>query len=102
MSDKTLTVPLVVLAVLALAGCAVGPEYRQPDTPVPTQFGSLEATRFSSAAGVNEFWTVFSDTTLDELVKDALAANHDLRIALAHLDEARALRGAARLDLPAS
>ena len=99
MSDKRPAAPLVVLAVLALSGCAVGPEYRQPDTPVPTQFGSLEAARFSSEAGVNEFWTVFSDTTLDDLVKDALAANHDLRIALAHLDEARALRGAARLDL---
>ena len=30
---------------------------------------------------------------------DALRANHDLRIAVSRLDEARALRGAARLDL---
>ena len=37
--------------------------------------------------------------TLDQLVTDALASNHDLRIALARFKEARAARGETRLDL---
>jgi multidrug efflux system outer membrane protein len=44
------------------------------------------------------FWTQFADATLDRLIDEALAANHDLRIALAHLVEARAERHEAQFD----
>ena len=45
------------------------------------------------------FWTRFGDDTLDRLVEEALEANHDLRIALGHLVEARAERRQAQFDL---
>ncbi|RZA14117.1 MAG: hypothetical protein EOP93_19140, partial [Lysobacteraceae bacterium] len=54
-----------------------------------------------AAAGTQadaEFWRGFGDPLLTRLVEQALAANHDLRIALANLDRAEALRGGARLD----
>jgi len=35
---------LAALATL-LAGCAVGPNYKRPDTPVAPQFAGAEATR---------------------------------------------------------
>jgi multidrug efflux system outer membrane protein len=112
------TIALIVLAALAaaLVGCAVGPEYRKPDTPVAAHFSGAQPTAgepaaagapsaaaaagpYSSEDTRARFWTQFNDATLDELVEQALAANHDLRIALGHLVEARAERRAAKLDL---
>jgi multidrug efflux system outer membrane protein len=56
-------------------------------------------TSMYSAEALNEkFWTEFSDPVLDDLVAQALAANHDLRIALTRLREARALRRSAFYD----
>jgi len=92
---------LVLLAALAaaLAGCAVGPDYRKPDTPVARQFAGTPQGPYSAADAQVRFWTQFGDPTLDRLVDEALAANHDLRIALGHLAEARAERRAGKLDL---
>jgi multidrug efflux system outer membrane protein len=95
------TVVLIVLAALAaaLSGCTVGPNYVRPDTPVAAQFQGARDQAFSSQDVQARFWTQFGDATLDRLVDDALLANHDLRIALGNLVEARAERRAAKLDL---
>ena len=84
-----------------LAACAVGPDYRTPEMTLPQVLdGAAEAGASTvDDAGLATFWTQFGDPVLDGLVQDAMFANHDLRIALARLNEARALRGAARLDL---
>ncbi len=91
--------PVAALVASILSACAVGPDYHEPQTKVAQEYTRAEATRYSGEAEVAKFWTVFGDATLDRLVGDALSANHDLRIATSRLDEARALRGAARLDL---
>jgi len=40
------TIVLILLAALAaaLSGCAVGPEYRKPDTPVAAHFSAAQPT----------------------------------------------------------
>ncbi|HYB32275.1 MAG TPA: efflux transporter outer membrane subunit [Steroidobacteraceae bacterium] len=95
------TVALIVLAAIAaaLAGCAVGPNYVKPDTPIAAQFQGARDAAFSQDDAQAKFWTQFGDATLDRLVDDALAANHDLRIALGNLLEARAERREAQFDL---
>jgi outer membrane protein, multidrug efflux system len=92
---------LIVLTALAavLAGCAVGPNYRKPETPTAAQFAGAAQGPYSGTDAQAQFWTQFNDTTLNELVDQSLAANHDLRIALGHLVVARAERRAAKLDL---
>jgi outer membrane protein, multidrug efflux system len=96
-------ITLIVLVALAaaLAGCAVGPEYVKPATPVDRHFSGQQALNspYSGAAVATQFWTQFEDPTLDTLEADALNSNHDLRIALARLVEARALRRQAQFDL---
>jgi multidrug efflux system outer membrane protein len=87
------------LSGLLLAACAVGPDYRPPETEAAQRFDNLEPEAYSAEAAVADFWTLFEDETLERLVDDALAANHDLRIALSRIVEARALRGETRLDL---
>lgn len=83
----------------ALAGCAVGPEYVQPQTPVARRFVEAEPGTYSDAPAQARFWTRFGDATLDQLIDQALAANHDLRLALGRLVEARASRRESLFDL---
>lgn len=91
---------LALAAGVALAGCAVGPNYKRPDTPVAPQFTGAEANTYTTAQDAQaQFWRQFDDETLNQLVGDALLANHDLRIALGHLVEARAARRESFFDL---
>lgn len=89
----------VLLASALLTACAVGPDYRQPQVATPDGFLDVTASGTSPQALEREFWHSFDDATLNDLIERALAANHDVRIALAKLREARALRSEARLDL---
>ncbi|MBV9725561.1 MAG: efflux transporter outer membrane subunit [Gammaproteobacteria bacterium] len=94
-------IALIALATLAaaLAGCAVGPNYVKPSTSVAPQFAGATQPGYSSADAQERFWTQFGDPTLDRLIDESLVANHDLRIALAHLVEARADRRHSQFDL---
>ena len=101
MPNATLKTGLVAAAVAAiLAGCAVGPNYKRPDTPVAPNYAGAEASTYSTDGHIQaKFWTEFDDETLNQLVDDALLANHDLRIALGNLVEARAARRESLFDL---
>src|SRR5215831_12906908 len=75
-------IALIALATVAaaLSGCAVGPNYVKPATPVAPQFVGARAGAYSAEEAQTAFWTQFGDATLDRLIDDALDANHDLRI----------------------
>ena len=88
----------LTLSSAILAACAVGPDYHEPKMATPDQFVSVESTQASTAELEQDFWKAFHDATLDELIEDALRANHDIRIAFTRLREARAIHGEARLD----
>jgi multidrug efflux system outer membrane protein len=91
---------IALLAIAAvLAGCAVGPNYVKPATPVTAEFVGAREGAYSSDEAQAKFWTQFGDETLERLVEEALDANHDLRIALARLVEARAERRQSQFDL---
>src|SRR5687768_6936946 len=92
---------LAPLAAAILAACAVGPNYQAPETKAAEKFDSLEAT-YSAEQGVSQFWQSFDDAELQKLVNEALASNHDLRIAMTRVHEARALRRDAAFDLAPS
>lgn len=98
LAGSLLTLVLLVGVAVFLAGCAAGPNYKKPDTPVASSFASAESTTYSSEQTQTEFWKQFGDDTLNQLVSDALDANHDLRIALGRLMEARAARHQALFD----
>ena len=89
----------VLMSSLILAACAVGPDYRRPEVTTPDQFVGVEGTQVSAADVEREFWKAFNDDQLNDMIEQALAANHDIRIATARLREARALRGETQLDL---
>jgi hypothetical protein len=84
----------IILIVATLAGCAVGPSYREPKQSVPDQFGNASQPSIGEGEVSAQFWTLLNDPVLDRLVSDALAANKDLAQAAGNLQASRA---AARL-----
>ena len=88
----------LVLCSLFLASCAVGPNYHAPKTDVNSVFANAGETNVSTAQIVVEWWRGFNDDTLQHLVDQALAGNHDLRIATARIRQARALHSQAVAD----
>jgi multidrug efflux system outer membrane protein len=86
-------------AILLLAGCAVGPNYHRPDTPVDAHFANAGEPGFVEGDAVQRYWIGFADPILSGLIEDALVHNKDLEIAAANLQAARAARRLAGFDL---
>ena len=84
---------MAIGSALALAACATGPDYRprpvadSAAAPFLTAGGS---TLVSNGLPANDWWRLYNDATLDALVRDALSANTDIRVAEARLQRARA------------
>lgn len=83
-------------AVMALlASCSFIPAYERPAAPVPEHFDGVTETAASPLSSWREY---FPDPSFHVLIEAALNHNRDLRIALARVEEARALAGIARAD----
>lgn len=79
------------------AGCAAGPAYRKPFVAVPPQWPGAGNQGTDARTSINEeWWKAFHDAELESLISRAVAANLDLQMAAARIEEARANRGAAR------
>jgi multidrug efflux system outer membrane protein len=87
----------VFLVVTLLAGCTLGPDYVRPQTPQHPAYHS-DTPPGSSIADL-PWWEIFSDPTLDDLIRTALDNNRNLRVSLARIEEARARLGVVRADL---
>jgi NodT family efflux transporter outer membrane factor (OMF) lipoprotein len=88
---------ILVLAALASA-CVVGPAYRQPAPPAGAlaPLVSVNPAAESVAAPPDEWWRLYEDARLDGYLREAFAANTDLKVAEANLSAARAVLEAAR------
>jgi multidrug efflux system outer membrane protein len=76
-----------------IAGCTVGPNYKQPAAPVPAKWDVQEPFREAApkdAIPKTAWWTVFHDDELSALETDLLAANQTLKVSVAHYQQARA------------
>ncbi len=83
---------VAVAVALCLGGCAVGPNYKAPDIGVPAQFANASAGGFAESEVRAEFWKLFNEPVLDDLVAAALSTNKDLDQARASLLASRAAR----------
>ena len=93
------TTAAALAALVVATGCAVGPDYRRPEVTAPIAFrGEAGPSEAASLADL-PWWEVFGDPALQGLAREALAGNYDLRIAVARVEQARALAGVARAEL---
>jgi multidrug efflux system outer membrane protein len=91
---RSSTVAIGLVTMMSISGCSVGPKYQRPSAPVPSQFkeSAVPTTQVSAITPIayNDWWRVFNDPVLDRLEKDADAANQDIRVAVARVDQSEA------------
>ena len=88
-----------VALVMLLAGCAVGPDYRKPETPMPDNFRGAQASAAARSLADLPWWDIYKDETLTGLIRAALSDNFDLRVAVTRVEQARAMVAEARAQL---
>jgi len=90
---------LMTAVSLTLSGCLLGPDYQRPELALPARYNAPEpsVTPVASASGaaqapVNaQWWSLFGDATLNQLVQAASQDNSDIQIALARIRMTEAL-----------
>jgi NodT family efflux transporter outer membrane factor (OMF) lipoprotein len=103
---------VVALSVItALAGCAVGPNFKRPAAPTDSDYGSAPVQAdLESSAGTGgsaqrlvadmdipaQWWTLFQSPKLDRLVEQAMKANPNVSAAQAALRQSHELYAAER------
>ncbi len=89
---------IAVFLLLTLNGCSVGPKYQKPKMDYKESWKN-PATIKNDFQVSNKWWELFGDSTLNSLQEKALAHNQDLVIAMANVDQARALARIQGADL---
>jgi len=75
-------------AVLALSGCALGPDFKQPDIPQMQWHSPLP--HGGKVENLNQWWQQLNDPVLSELIVETEKSNPSIDMALAKMNEARA------------
>ena len=74
-----------------MSGCiTVGPDYQRPAFELPRAY-PVAAGGAEAAPLAEEWWKLYSDATLDDLVAAARTSNADMRLAIARVSEAQGL-----------
>jgi outer membrane protein, multidrug efflux system len=93
----------LLIVIILMAGCAVGPKYTRPVVATPTNYrAALPAQTSTSLAappsslGNEDWWQVYQDPVLIQLIHTAIRQNYDVRIAASRVLEAQAQVGITR------
>lgn len=82
---------LALVVITALAGCAmVGPDYRRPAIDLPVAYGEADVAPGATAGPPPDWWTLYRDPRLTDLMTVGFRNNTDLKVAAARIEEAEA------------
>lgn len=82
---------VLTVSLLSLTGCMVGPKYHQPTPSVPANFKEGGAPQSGTPEiAYSDWWRVFNDPELARLEAEAEAANQDIKLAMARVEQAEA------------
>src|SRR5512143_3839216 len=87
---------IALILTFFLAGCTLGPDYNRPSVLTPDNYRGLQGAPPQESLADLPWWEVFKDPVLQELTREALNNNYDLRTAAARVEEARTQIGVAR------
>ena len=93
---------VLLLSAAVLTGCAVGPEYRQPEialSPVFIGQDAVDRRQVLHQADLTNWWAAFNDPLLERFVALAQEQNLDIAQAAARVAQSRAGLGAANAAL---
>ena len=87
-----------MVGVLAIAGCAVGPDYQRPSAASPASYKEAPAAEAgwfpaapADALDRGPWWRLFGDAELDALMAQVEVSNQNIAAAVANYAQARAL-----------
>jgi multidrug efflux system outer membrane protein len=87
-----------VLSPLLATACTVGPDYKKPEVAAPSSFRTQPIEVSMQSFADTPWQNVFNDKALQALIAESLANNNDLRVAVARIQQARALVEVARSE----
>src|SRR6202050_5341084 len=90
----------MVTALGLMTGCLMGPKYQRPAVNVPQEYRAPAPQQAAQASslGNEQWWQVYQDPVLTQLIHTAIAQNYDVRIAAARVLEAQAQVGITRAN----
>ncbi len=78
---------LILVSILAVGGCTLTPDYERPELDVPQDF--VQSDPAGESIANLEWWDLFRDEQLQQLINTALDENKDLGVALTRIESAR-------------
>ena len=100
MSERRLPGAVLAAASLLCSSCLVGPDFRPPETALPSGWSApLTGGLGTGAYSAQDWWKSLGDPLLDDLVARAIANNRDVHRAVAQVRAARAARRGAQAAL---
>ena len=100
MRIRSRLLPILLLPFVISVGCRSITEQMSPDADaqIPTADGSFKhADSTLGRLDNSEWWTLFNDPTLNQLITNLNAANPDAEAALARIDQSFAAMGITRV-----
>jgi multidrug efflux system outer membrane protein len=90
----------IIAALGLMTGCLIGPKYKRPASNVPQEYRAPAPQQAAQASslGNEQWWQVYQDPVLTQLIHTAIAQNYDVRIAAARVLEAQAQVGITRAN----
>ncbi len=94
-----------LLLIGALAGCALGPDYKKPEVNIPSAYKEAQIYAGWKVSEPRDdqprenWWEAYGDSQLNSLIHDALVANQDIQLAEARYRQAQALAQSSRAAL---
>ncbi len=82
---------IVAGLVVALSGCKMGPDYARPPVETPPAFRDGPEQPEPASLADLPWWQVFNDEALQAVIRESLANNYDLRVAVSRIEQARAI-----------
>jgi NodT family efflux transporter outer membrane factor (OMF) lipoprotein len=98
---KLLIFKILLVILVVISGCSVGPDYKRPDAPVPSSFKELKGWREALPRDQEirtKWWEAFDDSILNSLEEQVTVSNQSIALAESQYRQAQALVQLARAN----
>jgi NodT family efflux transporter outer membrane factor (OMF) lipoprotein len=98
---KLFVLKILLVILMVISGCSVGPDYKRPDAPVPSSFKELKGWRQALPRDQEirtKWWEAFDDSTLNSLEEQVTVSNQSIALAESQYRQAQALVQLARAN----
>ena len=91
---KLLVLKILLVILMVISGCSIGPDYKRPDASVPSSFKELKGWRQALPRDQEirtKWWETFGDPILNTLAEQVNVSNQSIALAESQYRQAQAL-----------